>query len=534
MPSLVTISVIVLLAGALALLFLNRVAGPRNRSALALLIIGVAFLLLLLVARDLPTEGTIARWRPFLESDLAYHVDGLAFLFAVLMILAGLATIASRLGHSESAEESSYPALLALLASGLSLIFSANLITLSLSWVVFDLAFLWAFIRLRITHYVLRILNLSWLACLSLLGGALLRGDNSLSFLSASALGLVLLAALVWVGLYPLHLWMPIGLEASLPARSLLHLVPASAGLYLLTRLSAWAGAGVHYYGQVLSIVGGLAFLVGALLAWIEADLGKMLSLVMIGQVGYIITSLAVVEPPTMIVLPSPNLVLCLSLLFLSQDRAAPGGSWVRAASALAVASLAGVPLTLGFVARWHFYHSILTDSHWTLLALALLAETLLFAALLRMWSAISASASPSESVHARLSLVGAALLAVPVLVLGLHPPVLSPLVEWISFPTLLGLLRSTAVAQWAILFLPLWGGYLLQRHRQRVFDPLESFWLKLTIVLRLEWLYGLLGRIAAGAAGALRMAGNIIEGGGYLGWIGILGLLVYLLLRGR
>jgi len=534
MPSLATIPVIVLLAGALALSLLNRATDHQNRASLALLTIGFACLGLILLSRALPTGATISRWHPLFGTDLAYHADGLGFLFAALMALVGLAVLTPGLGHSECAKGLSYPALLTLLAAGISFAFSANLITLCLSWVIFDLAFLWNFIGLRMVRKVPHILNLSWLACLSLLGGALLRGDNSLSFLSASALGLVLLAALVRVGLYPLHLWMPIGVEASLPARSLLHFVPASAGLYLLTRLSAWAGAGVHYYGQALSIAGGLAFLVGALLAWIETDLNDRLSFVMIGQVGCITTSLAVVEPRTTIILSSLNLILCLSLLFLSQDEAQPGGIWARAALALAVASLTGVPLTLGFVARWHFYHSILTDSHWALLALALLAETLLFAALLRMWSAISASASPLEGVHERLSLVGAALLAVPILVLGLHPPLLSSFMDWISLSPLLGLLRSTTVAQWATLFLPLLGGYLLQRHRQRVFDPLESFWLKLTIVLRLEWLYGLLGRIAAGAAGALRMAGNIIEGGGYLGWIGILGLLVYLLLRGR
>ena len=536
MPGLVAIPIIVLLAGDLALLLLNRAAGARNRNPLTVLIIGVALVFLLAIARDLPADATISRWRPFLESDLAYQVDGLAFLFAALMALVTLATSVPGLGLSKYPEGASYASLLALLVAGLSLIFSANLITLSLSWVVFDLAFLWAFIRLRITHYVLRILNLSCLACLSLLAAALLLGDSSLSLrsgsFSAPALGLILLAAVIRVGLYPFHLWIPIGVEARLAARSLLHLIPVSAGLYLLARVSAWAGAGMHY-GQALNIAGGLAFLVGALLAWIEADLGKSLSFVMIGQVGCIITSLAIAEPRAMVVLPSLNLILCLALLFLSQDWAEPGGLWARAASALAVASLVGVPLTSGFVARWHLYHSLLKGSHWALLALTLSAETLLFAVLLRMWSAISTITYPSEGVRERLPIVGAALLAVPVLILGLHPPVLSPFMERTSFPTLLDLLRSTAVAQWATLFLPLMGGYLLQRHRQRIFDPLEAFWLKLMTVLRLEWLCGLISQTIDVVAGALRIAGGVSEGGGYLGWIAVLVLLAFLFLQG-
>jgi formate hydrogenlyase subunit 3/multisubunit Na+/H+ antiporter MnhD subunit len=270
------------------------------------------------------------------------------------------------------------------------------------------------------------------------------------------------------------------------------------------------------------------------LLAWIEADLSKALSFTMISQVGYAIVSLAIAKPPAMVVLPSLNLVLCLGLLFLSQDRFELGSLWARVASGLAMASLAGVPLTLGFVGRWHLYHSLLTGSHLAFLALSLLAEAFLFAALLRMWSAISIKASPSGLAHERLFMVGAALLATPALILGLHPSVLRSLMEGVAFPALASLLRSTTIVQWAALFLSLLGGYLLQRHRQRIFDPIEPFWLKLSMVLRLEWLYSLLGQIVAGAAGTLRIVGRVSEGRGYLGWIAVVGLLAFLFLRGR
>jgi len=161
------------------------------------------------------------------------------------------------------------------------------------------------------------------------------------------------------------------------------------------------------------------------------------------------------------------------------------------------------------------------------------LAETFLFAALLRMWSVVSIHVFPTEFTYQRSSVIGAALLAAPVVILGLHPPVLRPWVEMIAFPTLADLLRWTTIVQWATLVLPLLGGYLLQRHRQRIFDPIETFWLKLTMALRLEWLYGFLGQIADGAAGALRIVGGVSEGRGYLGWIVVLGLLAFLFLRG-
>ncbi len=586
MPGLVAIPMVVLLAGALALLLLNRAAGPRNRTPLVLLIIGGAFLFLLAIARNLPADGTISRWRPFFESDLAYHVDGLAFLFAALMALVALATITTGLGHSEYPAGLSYPALLTLLAAGFSFVFSANLITLCASWVIFDLAFLWALAASdrggsratspprpalskveglggteggRPIRIAPRVLNLGCLACLSLLAAALLLGQDGGSLFDGLDLaiqaersifplvfGLVLLAALVRVGLYPLHLWMPIGVEASLPARSLLHLVPASAGLYLLARLSTWTNEGLLWqlppqgwgglrggYGQALTIAGGLAFFIGALLAWAEADFGKALSFVMIGQVGYAVASLAIARPPALVILPSLNLVLCLGLLFLSQDRSELGSLWSKAASGLAMASLAGVPLTLGFVARWRLYRSLLTGGHLVVLAVSLLAETFLLAALLRMWSVVSIHVFPVEFAYERASVAGAALLAAPVLILGLHPPVLRPLIEAVSFPTLADLLRSTSAVQWAALFLPLLGGYLLHRHRRRIFNPVETLWLELSRALRLEWLYSLLGRIVAGAASALRIVSRVSEGRGYLGWIVVVGLLALLFLRG-
>jgi formate hydrogenlyase subunit 3/multisubunit Na+/H+ antiporter MnhD subunit len=530
MPSIVTIPAIVLLAGALVLLLLNKAATRWNQSRLALLLIGIAFLALLFLGRDLPIGVTIARWQPLFGSDLAYYVDGLAFLFAVLLLLVGLANIALGWGHPEDGEGSSYAALLILLAAGLSLVFSANLITLSLSWVVFDLAFLWALIGLRIERTVSRVLNLSCLACVSLLVAALLLGqsDDSLSLksdlFSAPVFGLILLAALVRVGLYPLHLWIPIGIETGLPARSLLHLVPASAGLYLLARLSTWTNGGLPY-GQALATVGGLAFTIGALLAWVEANPDTTLSFLMISQVGYVVASLAVVKPPAMVVWPSLNLVLCLGLLFANQARP-------KAVSGLAMASLAGVPLTLGFVGRWHVYHSFLTEGHLALLAVSLLAEILLFAALFKIWFA--SHSSSLELARARLAKAGLILLAAPILILGLYPPVLALVIKGVPSLSVTDLLRSTTMAQWAALFLSPLGGYLLHHRRQRIFVPIENRWFKLATALHLEWLYRLLGRMVGGAMDALQMVSKISEGRGYLSWIVVLCLLAFVFLRGR
>lgn len=98
MADLVATCVAVRLARALAFWPLNRVAWLRSRGPLASLSTSFALLTLLFLAKDLPATSILSHWRPFFGDDLAYYVDGIALLFAALLVLIGLAIITTSLG----------------------------------------------------------------------------------------------------------------------------------------------------------------------------------------------------------------------------------------------------------------------------------------------------------------------------------------------------------------------------------------------------------------------------------------------------
>ncbi len=576
--------VVILLSGAGLLMLLGWALSPQDRGILALLAAGGAFVALLLLGGALPTHSTISLWhpQPLFGSGLAYQVDGLAFLFASALALLGLAALIASLDRPGRVNGRLYAALLTLLAAGLSFVLSANWLTLCLSWAFLDLAFFLALLAAgrgaRAARAALRGLGTSYLAGLALLAAALLLSGGaggqgyggeiaSAPLLARPSLFLLFgLAALVRAGAYPLYFWVPIEVETEPEVRALLHLLPAGAGLYLLIRLCSLAGM-----GSSLAAFGALSFAVGAFLAWAEGR-GR-LSFIVLSQVGCVILSAALAGPQetAATLWPAINLLLCLGLLFLSRrgteatkevqgsfvlsaavrnalasglrrlvprirsrapgldfaplasrfqaplavlGRASRAGLWPRVPLGVALASLFGLPLTMGFIGRRSFYRLLLARGQWGLLALSLLIEALFFAALLEI-----RFLSTPPSGWARLA--GGAALATPIVVLGIRPSL------WASWALPPG--GPTSIVLWLALLLPPVGGYLLHHWRRWALGCIR--WTALSAALRLEWLYGLLWRAALRIGAALRGVAELSEGRGYLGWIALAVLVVFLLL---
>ena len=583
--------VVILLSGAGLLMLLGWALSPQDRGILALLAAGGAFVALLLLGGALPTHSTVSLWhpQPLFGSDLAYQVDGLAFLFASALALLGLAALIASLDRPGRVNGRLYAALLTLLAAGLSFVLSANWLTLCLSWAFLDLAFFLALLAAgrgaRAARAALRGLGTSYLAGLALLAAALLLSGGaggqgyggeiaSAPLLARPSLFLLFgLAALVRAGAYPLYFWVPIEVETEPEAGALLHLLPIGAGLYLLIRLCSLAGM-----GSSLAAFGALSFAVGAFLAWAEGK-GR-LSFVVLSQVGCVILSAALAGPQetAATLWPAINLLLCLGLLFLSQRRGeateviqgsfvlsaavrnalasglrrlaprirscAPGldfaplasrfqagkrltsallavlkgasraGLWPLVPPGVALASLFGLPLTMGFIGRRSLYRLLLAKGQWGLLVLSLLIEALFFAALLEI-----RFLSTPPSGWARLA--GGAALAAPIVVLGIRPSL------WASWALPPG--GPTSIALWLALLLPPVGGYLLHHWRRWALGCIR--WTALSAALRLEWLYGLLWRATLRIGAALRGMAELSEGRGYLGWIALAVLVVFLLL---
>ena len=266
--------VLISVLGAAITRIVTRFRPSRERDALALLMAGGTFVSTLLLARYPASRAVISPWQPLtlFGSQLVYTTEGLAAPFALLTSLVGLAVVLSlskwRREADDNSESPLYPAIFVVSAAGLSFIYSANLITLCLSWAFLDLSLLFLVVGRGRNEAASdargRALMVSSLTGLSLVVVALLLDGYGLS--PALAPSLLLVAALLRVSFYPMHFWMLTDAEVEPSANILLQTVSIVTGLSLLARLQ-----GLPYQSQLVTI-SSLASLATALSAWAEQD----------------------------------------------------------------------------------------------------------------------------------------------------------------------------------------------------------------------------------------------------------------------
>lgn len=551
---LVLTAVAVPLAGAvLAIAFSTRPSMRRFTAPGAVLAAG----LVLLCAVGLQ-EGVLVRLPfPRLEpvglfgAVPGYLADRLARSFLLLLGLTGLGGLMASFGASarQAAEVARRRGTALLLLAGCaSLVLSANLLTVYLSWCLIDLAILLTMVLPDAGHDspagpALRTLVINQLASLAVLLAAIqATPEDGVSLLGPgygpSVTWLLLLAGLVRAGLYPLHLGLPLATGGPAWGASLLRLLPTASGLYLVIRVLA----GPVVVPEVLAVVGGLSLVATGLLAWLAPDEERTLAYVTANQVSLVLLSLAPNNAQTDVaaLAVAVNLVLSINLLFLTGNLAQPptvgrAGRWVWRLRVVAVAALAGVPPALGFVGRWGLYRYAVEQGLWLLLVVAALGSAFTFAGLLPLLRPVEA-ATPSGP---RRALTGAlVVLAVPFIVLGLQPLLLSPVLEALGGPgtyqMLLRLVRTTGqsvgVAGMAAILLPLVAGYGLDQVLGEAAD-LEVTRGRVLHVLGLEWLQQVLWAGSGWLGRLIHRSVEPLEGERYLAWVLLLGLLAILLL---
>jgi NADH-quinone oxidoreductase subunit L len=99
-------------------------------------------------------------------------------------------------------------------------------------------------------------------------------------------------------GQFPLHTWLPDAMAGPTPVSALIHAATmVVAGVYLIARLYAvfWGGLEIsastfHY----VAFIGGLTTVVGAVLAFVQNDIKKVLAYSTISQLGYMVMALGV------------------------------------------------------------------------------------------------------------------------------------------------------------------------------------------------------------------------------------------------
>lgn len=337
-------------------------------------------------------------WVPRLGLSLAFRLDGLSALFALLVAGVGTGVVFYAAHYFEGHPYSGrfQATLFAFMAAMLGVVLSDNGIALFIFW---ELTGFTSYLLIGFDHEerdarraALQALLVTGLGGLALLGGVVLlsqvTGSTSLTALSEAGpiaehplyLGIVacfLLAAFTKSAQFPFQFWLPNAMAAPTPVSAYLHSAAmVKAGVYLVARMSPVLGDDPRWNLPIV-IAGGITMLSAAARAMRERDMKKILAYTTVAALGTIMVLFGLGTPACL----AAGLVYLLAhalykgALFLvtgivdqqahTRDVSRLSGlgramPWTAAAGGLAAASMAGLPPFLGFVAKEQAYTAAL------------------------------------------------------------------------------------------------------------------------------------------------------------------------------
>ena len=355
-------------------------------------------------------DGAVIRqevaWIPSAGLDLVLRVDGLAWMFALLVL--GIGLLVAIYARYYMAKEDPVPRFfsffLAFMGAMLGVVLSGNLIQLVCFW---ELTSLFSFLLIGYWHHrkdarrgARMALTITGAGGLAMLGGVLILGYIAGSYdldavLAAGAqvrahelyrpmLVLVLLGALSKSAQFPFHVWLPRAMAAPTPVSAYLHSATmVKAGVFLLARL--WPVlAGTDDWFWLVGGAGAITLLLGAFLALFQTDLKGLLAYSTISHLGLITLLLGLNRELAAVaaVFHIMNHATFKASLFMAAGiidhetgtRDTRRLSGLRRAMPItgtlafvASAAMAGVPLLNGFLSKEMFFAETidLTTRHW-------------------------------------------------------------------------------------------------------------------------------------------------------------------------
>jgi multicomponent Na+:H+ antiporter subunit A len=358
-------------------------------------------------------------WAPSLGLSLSFNLDALGLLFAILITGIGALIVlyASRYleGHCEA--NRFYAALFAFMGAMLGVVLSDNVLTLFVFW---ELTGFTSYLLIGFEHQraearraALQALIVTGAGGLALLAAGVLLGDvagtTSLSAMAArrasivasplygAIAALILLAAFTKSAQVPFHFWLPNAMEAPTPVSAYLHSATmVKAGVYLIARMTPSLGS-TTVWTMAVTAAGAATMMVGAYRSVQETDLKRILAYSTLSALGVL----------TMLLGVGTREAIAAALVYLVAHAGYKGALFLVAgaidhdtgtrdistlaglrrampltalAGGAASLSMAGVPLTLGFVGKDGAYEALLhaADPFSWLLALLVLASILL------------------------------------------------------------------------------------------------------------------------------------------------------------
>lgn len=377
---------------------LARLLGRDAGWLLALPMMGAATLLVGAAgSADRGPVEELAAWMPTLGVGLSLRLDGLALLFALLVLVigAGVLVYATRYLGPSAKHGSFYLLMTAFAMSMLLLVLTDDLVVLFVAWEATTLCsfFLIARSGPHAREPAVRTLLVTAAGGLSLLaavavtavGTGTMRISEAMAHpiwredagFTATAAVLVAGAAFTKSAQFPFQSWLPDSMVAITPVSAYLHAAAmVKAGIYLLLRFSP-ALAGETIWMAAL-IAGGLVTAVfGAVAALRRTDLKELLAYSTMSQLGLLVAMIGVGTPAALTAATVHTMAhgLFKSALFMAvgvidhqagtRDIRALAGLRLRMpataiALGLAAASMAGIPLLFGFISKELMFDALL------------------------------------------------------------------------------------------------------------------------------------------------------------------------------
>ena len=288
----------------------------RARTMLAAFAALVAFIAAICVITLFPqvsggdSLSQTIRWIPSLGLNLVLRVDGLAWMFAVVVTVVGvLVCLYARYYMSpDDPVARFFSFFLAFMGAMLGVVFAGNLVQLVVFW---ELTSIFSFLLIGYWHHrkdaqrgAMMALTVTGAGGLALLAGVVVLGHIVGSYeldavlaageriqshaLYPVALVLILLGALTKSAQFPFHFWLPRAMAAPTPVSAYLHSATmVKAGVFLLARL--WPVlSGSELWFWLVSGAGLATLLLGSYVAMFQHDLKRVLAYSTISHLGLI------------------------------------------------------------------------------------------------------------------------------------------------------------------------------------------------------------------------------------------------------
>ncbi|GGD67785.1 monovalent cation/H+ antiporter subunit A [Lacimicrobium alkaliphilum] len=472
-------------------------------------------------------------WIPAVGLTLSLRLDGLAIMFAMLILGIGLLIIlyARYYLSDKDAMGRFYAYLILFMTAMLSIVLSNNLLQLWMAWEVtsissFLLIGFWSS-KSESRKGARMALTVTGAGGLALLAGLLIIADivgsYDLGTVLASgnmirehamypvALILVLLGAFTKSAQFPFHFWLPHAMAAPTPVSAYLHSATmVKAGIFLLARMYPVL-AGTELWFLTVSLTGLATLLLGAYVALFKHDLKGLLAYSTISHLGLITlllgmdTKLAAVAAVFHIM----NHAIFKASLFMaagiidhesgSRDMRKLNGLWrympyTATLAMVAAASMAGIPLLNGFLSKEMFFaetlHQVALGSlSWMIPVLATLGGIFSVAYSLRFIHDVFFNGEPIDipkTPHEppRYMKIPVEILVTLCLLVGIFPSfMIGSLLQAASSSVLDGQLPEYSLSIWhgfnlplLMSFIAMTGGLLVYAYRSRLYRFQSQF----------------------------------------------------------